>query len=128
MKPTLRVLALSATALTGLLALSACTADPAPDTPSVVGAWGEPGTRGEPSLVFEEDGSYSGDDGCNSLGGEWSAEGDSVDLGVMRSTLMYCEGVDTWLSQARTAELAGDTLTLLDEQGAEIGTLERAAE
>ncbi|QZY53383.1 META domain-containing protein [Leucobacter tenebrionis] len=124
----MRVLALSATALTGLLALSACAADPAPDATSVVGAWGEPGTRGEPSLIFEEDGSYSGDDGCNSLGGEWSAEGDSVDLGAMRSTLMYCEGVDTWLSQARTAELSGDTLTLLDEQGAEIGTLERAAE
>lgn len=121
MNRSLRVLALSA-ALTGLLAFSACSSGDA----SVVGAWGAPDTRGEPSLVFEQDGSYSGNDGCNNVGGRWSEDGDSIDLGNMHSTLMYCEGVDTWLGLARSAELSGDALTLLDEDGGEIGTLQRA--
>lgn len=45
----------------------------------------------------------------------------------MHSTMMFCEGVDTWLSQAHTGTVEGDTLTILNEQGDEIGTLERAA-
>ncbi|WP_024356850.1 META domain-containing protein [Leucobacter chironomi] len=126
MNRSLRVLALSATAFTGLLALSACASA---EEPSVIGAWGAPETRGEPSIVFEPDGSYTGNDGCNGIGGRWrndTGADDTVDLGTMHSTRMFCEGVDTWLSLARSAELSGDTLTLLDEDGGEIGTLQRA--
>ncbi|WP_336651471.1 MULTISPECIES: META domain-containing protein [unclassified Leucobacter] len=126
MNRSLRVLALSATAFTGLLALSACTAA---NEPSVIGAWGAPGTSGEPSIVFAPDGSYTGNDGCNGVGGRWrdnTGTDHTVDLGTMHSTRMFCEGVDTWLSLARSAELSGNTLTLLDEGGVEIGTLQRA--
>jgi len=123
MKKTLAVAGLLAAAL---IALSACAS---PGT-GVVGVWGDPEAQGLPSLEFTAEadassGEYSGTDGCNRLGGEYSVNGSTVDLGMMRSTLMFCEGVDTWLSQARTANLAGDLLTFLDEGGQELGSLER---
>ncbi|WP_075200786.1 META domain-containing protein [Leucobacter celer] len=123
MKKTLAVAGLLAAAL---IALSACAS---PGT-GVVGIWGDPEAQGLPSLEFTAEadassGEYSGTDGCNRLGGEYSVNGSTVDLGMMRSTLMFCEGVDTWLSQARTANLAGDLLTFLDEGGQELGSLER---
>ena len=37
--------------------------------------------------------------------------------------MMLCEGVDTWLSALVTGEVDGDTLTILDIDGNEIGTL-----
>jgi len=43
----------------------------------------------------------------------------------MGSTMMYCEGVDTWLTQGTTAVVQGDALVVSDEDGKEIGTLDR---
>ncbi|WP_449282347.1 META domain-containing protein [Leucobacter sp.] len=124
MKKTLAVTGLLAAAL---LALSACAASPAA---GVVGVWGDPDAQGRPSLEFtagadDSAGEYSGTDGCNRVGGAYTVNDRAVDLGMMRSTLMFCEGVDTWLSQARTAQLEGDVLTFLDEGGQQIGSLER---
>lgn len=120
-----KIMAATGLLATALLALSACASSSA----GVAGVWGDPGATDLPSLEFTPDGDdsgeYSGTDGCNRLGGEYSVDGGSVDLGMMRSTLMFCEGVDTWLSQARTATLEGDVLTFLDEGGQELGTLER---
>ncbi|MFC0716086.1 hypothetical protein [Cellulomonas biazotea] len=42
-------------------------------------------------------------------------------------TSMACEGVDTWLSGASTAEVEGDDLVVRDESGEEIGTLVRSS-
>jgi heat shock protein HslJ len=123
MKRTIRPLVLAAAAVAALT-LAACSSGGANEA-SVVGTWGTPDAQGEPSLTFEEDGSYSGTDGCNRVGGEWNADGSTIDLGNMISTMMYCEGVDTWLVNAGTAELSGDTLTFSDRDGAEIGTLTR---
>lgn len=111
---------------TALIALSACAS---PST-GVVGVWGDPEAQSEPSLEFTADddpssGVYSGTDGCNVIGGEYSVSGSAIDLGMMHTTLMFCEDVDTWLSQARTANLEGDVLTFLDENEQEIGSLER---
>lgn len=114
--------ALGAAALiAAALTLSACSA-PA----SVVGTWGDTGAKDKPSLVFEENGEFHGTDGCNQVGGSWKADGSKIDLGAMRTTLMFCDGVDTWLAGAATATLKGDTLTVNDQGGAEIGTLNRA--
>ncbi|MBO1804209.1 META domain-containing protein [Leucobacter ruminantium] len=121
MKKILRSAVVAAALLIGATACSA-------SQPALVGTWGDPSQKGRPSLEFtgsETTGDYSGTDGCNSVGGSYAAEGSTIDLGVMRSTLMFCEGVDTWLSQARSASLDGGTLTLFDENGDEIGTLER---
>ncbi|MFA5607416.1 MAG: META domain-containing protein [Leucobacter sp.] len=109
------------------LSLSACSAAGS----SVVGTWGDPGAAEEPSLEFtgtETEGEYSGTDGCNNIGGSYTVDGDEVDLGVMRATMMFCEGVDTWLSQAARATISGSTMTFLDQSGATVGTLERGAE
>ncbi|TDP94381.1 heat shock protein HslJ [Leucobacter luti] len=125
--------ALIATA--SVLGLAACSASASPvDTAAAVaGAWGAPAeTKGEPSLEFtptegKAGGEYGGNDGCNVLGGSYTVKDDVIEFGVMRSTMMFCEGVDTWLSQAHTATMDGKTLTVLDEQGKQIGTLQRPA-
>lgn len=107
------------------LSLSACGGAASAD--DFLGIWGTPDTAGEPSIGFEADGAYSGNDGCNVIGGEYTLEDDgTIDLGAMHMTMMYCEGVDDWLSSSTTAKLDGsDTLVFFDEGGAEIGKLSR---
>lgn len=80
---------------------------------------------GRPWLRFGADGRVSGSDGCNRLMGGWSLEGDVVSLRRMASTMMFCEGVDTWLSRAHSARHLGDRLQVLDASGAPIGELSR---
>lgn len=89
-----------------------------------VGTWGPVGD-GLPQLVLAEDGALTGTDGCNNLVGAWTQEGDVIDFGEVASTMMFCEGVDTWLLTLKTGTVDGDTLTILDEGGATIGTLEK---
>lgn len=127
MKNTLRTLGVASVISLTAIALSGCTAAPG----SAAGTWGEPDANEQPWLTFEDDGTFSGNDGCNGLGGNWTLGEDdkaTIDLGQMRSTLMYCEGVDTWLSLAATARLGNDVLTLIDADGNEIGELARAAD
>ena len=49
-----------------------------------------------------------------------------MEFGQLASTMMFCEGVDTWLSQAATATRQGATLTVLNDAGTPIGTLKRS--
>lgn len=92
---------------------------------SVVGLWGETDPKG-PSLQFAANGNFNGADGCNRLAGEWKPLADgSVDLGNMIATLMYCEGVDTWLNYATRAKVDGDVLIIFSETS-EIGRLAKA--
>lgn len=96
-----------------------------------VGEWvgetaGAEGPR-EVSLHLGDDGRVSGTDGCNRLIGGWHMDGDAAALDDLASTLMFCEGVDTWLSTAARAEVAADgSLRVFDGSGAEIGALARA--
>ena len=103
-----------------LLTLSACSSGPA----SVSGTtWGSaPGTSGTPSITFETNGSLSGTDGCNVIGGDWKEADRTVEL-TMFSTMMYCEGVDMWLTESRTAQLTGAELVFSGENGREVGRL-----
>lgn len=94
---------------------------------TLVGTWGSTDEQ-RPNLVFDDEGGVTGTDGCNRLVGSWSVDGDSVILSDMVSTLMACEGVDTWLAGAASAKLiAGedDELQVFDKANKEIGTLER---
>ncbi|WP_347350839.1 META domain-containing protein [Intrasporangium sp.] len=118
-------------ALTAALALAGCSsgASPtsSPTTPAgnpVAGSWGQENT-GKPSITIAEDGSFNGTDGCNSMAGHGKVAGDRFELGAFRITLMACKGVDTWLSRAASASRAGDTLTLFDKGGTQIGTLDK---
>jgi hypothetical protein len=44
-------------------------------------------------------------------------------LNALGSTRMSCEGVDTWLSGARSATIVDDELVVSDESGEVIGHL-----
>ena len=113
------------------LALAFSLAGCAPATPggtnsstNVVGTWGSD-AAGEPNLTLAQDGNVSGTDGCNRLTGSWSQDGTTVKFGELASTMMFCEGVDTWLLEVSTATVEGTTLHVMDADGAEIGTLAR---
>ncbi|SNU00395.1 META domain-containing protein [Ruaniaceae bacterium KH17] len=107
-----------------LLLISACS-DGGSAGPE--GTWGTE-AEGQPQLVLADDGALSGTDGCNQLMGSWEkTDGDGVDFGEVASTMMFCEGVDTWLVGLSTGSVEGDTLHIFDASGTEIGTLARAA-
>lgn len=118
MNPRSRTL-ISIAAATGLvLGLLGCSS-----SPSAEGNWGSQ-DEGEPHLVLSSDGTLSGSDGCNRLVGSWEEADGTISFGDgVASTMMFCEGVDTWLSGVHTATVDGDTLRILGADGAEIGTL-----
>ncbi len=108
--------------LVAALGLAGCATTPGQDGSSVVGQWG--GVPDEsPVLVFSGEGSFTGNDGCNTLTGSWKQANDVVTLENMAMTLMACAGVDTWLSRASTVKVDGMKLTVFDAQGKEIGVL-----
>ncbi|MGK9147034.1 META domain-containing protein [Plantibacter flavus] len=129
MGAALLVLALSGCASGADGGAGASTTAPAAesgDAVGIVGVWGDPDTQDAPSLVFAEDGKVTGTDGCNRLMGSWTADGDTVEFAPLASTRMACEGVDTWLSLGASGTWTDTSLVVLDESGAEIGTLERS--
>jgi heat shock protein HslJ len=93
------------------------------------GTWGDSSTEGEPFLTLEDDGSFSGSDGCNNLTGSWSVdEGEQVVFEDVATTMKACEDVDDWLTHLSAATVAGDTMTVLGQDGSEIGQLERTSD
>ena len=108
--------------LAGALALAGC----ASSTPEVTGTWGKPDVAGQPSLELTEAGEVTGTDGCNRLMGSYEVEGDEVVFEPFASTMMYCEGVDTWMLNAASATVEGDEMTIYNVEGQSIGTLERS--
>ncbi|WP_217131745.1 META domain-containing protein [Leucobacter chinensis] len=92
---------------------------------SVVGNWGTPDDATGPALVFEDDGSMHGTDGCNNLMGSYTEEGGKIVFGGLASTMMFCEGVDDWLSKGESATIDGEILTVFNEADKEIGKLAR---
>jgi len=108
----------------GVLALVGCAA---PAT-GPVGTWtSSPSGSADdtPRLVVAADGSLTGDDGCNSLSGRWDPADSQIAFSDVASTLMACDGVDAWLGGLATASVNGDTMTIRDASGAEIGELHR---
>ena len=100
------------------LALAACASGSSAFT-------GSRGTEeaGQPSLTIAADGSFNGTDGCNSMVGKGTFNGDTFEFGEFASTMMACEGIDTWLSAAGTATVSGGKLAVAASDGTEIGTL-----
>ena len=107
--------------LTGCAAGFSAAVDP-------VGVWVESSDDDSPTLTLNEDGSLAGFDGCNQLTGGWEPTDDGVNFKQLASTRMACEDVDDWLSRAETAQVAYDTMTVLDVDGKELGTLTRTDE
>lgn len=83
----------------------------------------------EPFVMFDEDGSWEGSDGCNGLGGRWVLSTDGEFLATDGpTTLIGCEGapLGSWLHQARTAAMKYEELILYDVDGSEIGRLTKS--
>lgn len=82
----------------------------------------------DPHVVFAEDGTWSGSDGCNAGEGRWVADNAGALLATTGPmTQIGCEGapVPAWLAGVYLAGLDGERLSLLDADGSEIGWLER---
>ena len=116
------------------LALSACTAEGAGASPSLTGAWKltsygpadaqTPAVEDvEAGLTFNEDGTVTGNAGCNGLGGSYAVEGDQVTFSEVVSTLMACDdprmaqedAVIQALNGTATFKIEGNTLTLTND-------------
>ena len=80
------------------LLFSACSAE----DKSLVGTWNLTsfGPQGSPTqavsgnqayITFSEDGTVSGNSGCNGFGGEYKVEGDQITFSALVSTLMACD-------------------------------------
>jgi heat shock protein HslJ len=113
------------------LAISACTTEGAGASPSLTGAWkltsyGPTGVQihgvddAEAGLTFNEDGTVTGNSGCNGLGGTYTVEGDQVTFSEVVSTLMACDdprmaqedAVQQVLTDTATYKIEGNKLTL----------------
>lgn len=89
-----------------------------------IGYWVEDDTEGAPFLFLSSRGSFSGNDGCNTLTGPWEATDDgAIRFPATVSTEMFCEGVDTWLGEAVLGRAVGGVMTLQDEDGTVLGQL-----
>lgn len=94
-----------------------------PPLPNPVGSWGT-GAEGAPFLSFAADGTLSGYDGCNEVSGGWTQDADgNITFGALSITAEVCDGVDTWLSKARSATIIDDFLYLNGAAGSPIGGL-----
>lgn len=117
--------------LTFVLAVSACTAQTGESSTSLTGSWKltsygavtspTPAVANtEAGLTFKEDGTVTGNSGCNGLGGDYTIKGDQVTFGQIVSTLMACddprmaqeEAVHKVLTDTSTFKIEGNTLTL----------------
>lgn len=88
-------------------------------------------------VSFDDEGtSLSAHAGCNSMGGGWSLDGDTLVVGDMFQTQMACEDAlmdqDSWLvallTSGPTLTLAGDTLTIRGEGAGLVLTDRRVAD
>jgi heat shock protein HslJ len=91
---------------------------------SFPGNWGDE-AAGKPSLTIKDDGSFSGNDGCNDMSGKGTISGDTFTFGPFATTQKACDGVHPWLNIADTAKVDGTTLTVYSSAGNKIGTLDK---
>ncbi|HEX5807478.1 MAG TPA: META domain-containing protein [Anaerolineales bacterium] len=111
------------------LAVSACTSQNSSE--ALPGSWTltSYGPAGAPvlavadsgaQLTFNEDGTVTGNSGCNGFSGDYTVEANEITFGQIVSTLMACEdarmqqeeAVHRVLTDTATYEIEGNTLTL----------------
>ena len=113
------------------LAISACTAKNDGSSASLIGSWKLTSysradvltpavTDTEAGLTFKDDGTVTGNSGCNGFGGNYKVKGDQVTFDQITSTLMACDdarmvqegAVHQVLTDTATFKIEGNTLTL----------------
>jgi heat shock protein HslJ len=83
-------------------------------------------TPTQPYLTIIDDGTWRGSDGCNGVQGTWElASSGTLEVTAGPTTMIYCEGkaLPTLFSEAKTAAVADETLTLMDGTGEVTATL-----
>lgn len=93
------------------------------DSIGFTGTWTADGPKA-PRVTLNLDGSFSGNDGCNTMSGRYTVVDGRVHLGPAIKTKMYC-GNDVWFEKADKLEREGDRLRVLDKNDRKIGTLKR---
>ncbi|MGO1990221.1 MAG: META domain-containing protein [Corynebacterium sp.] len=96
---------------------------PDPDS-SLTGTWVDPDGNGY--LTFDGEGGVTGSDACNGIRSTYESDGETGGASVapFPTTMMACgNGWSQWLLGVSTVELHGDSLTVLDQDGGELGTL-----
>lgn len=105
------------------------------ETPSLAGtAWALEKIGGQPiventvpTLSFGEDGQAGGNSSCNQFGGSYEAQAGRLTFGPLMSTMMACLEAGVMeqeaayleaLSKTTSYSVAGERLTLYDENGA----------
>lgn len=110
------------------LAISACTP---PGSASLTSSWmltsfgpasspSPAGADSQAGITFNEDGSVTGNSGCNGFGGRYTVEGDQITFSEIVSTLILCdeplmeqeETVQQVLTGTASYQIDGNTLTL----------------
>ena len=81
--------------------------------------------QGDPYLEFTPQGAVSGTDGCNAISSQWIADGSTISIKPFTTTQKACAGVDSWLGNVSKVKVDGDTMTVLDIEGKEIGELKK---
>ncbi len=113
------------------LAISACTAKSEQSSASLVGSWKltsyGPSNSPTPAvsdveagITLNEDGTVTGNSGCNGFGGNYKVEGDQITFDQIVSTLMACDDprmaqedvVHQVLTDTASFKIEGNTLTL----------------
>jgi len=79
----------------------------------------------EASIEFNTEGRISGNVGCNSFGGEYTVDGNTITFGSIMSTMMACMGpveeqesaVLSVLQKSTTFVIDGNTMTVTSANG-----------
>ncbi len=113
------------------MALSACTTKNNESAASLAGPWKlisyGPANAQTPAVAdanaelnFKEDGTVTGNSGCNGFGGNYTVDGDQIKFDQIVSTLMACDdprmvqeqAVQKVLNGTATSQVEGNILTL----------------
>ena len=94
-------------------------------TPAIVGV--------ETSISFGQNNQFGGNIGCNSFGADYTADSDSIHIGSVVSTMMFCEATSAQESavlgivsdKTLKVSLNGNQLTLATDDGASVIVLEK---
>jgi heat shock protein HslJ len=123
-------------ALLAMLILSACAGGSSAD---IQGQWKlvsynqNPAAPDVETSIEFKDGQLNGNVGCNSFGGEYTVDDDTINFGPIMSTMMFCEGpigeqemgTLAVLQEKSTFVIDGNALTITSADGNSSIVLER---
>lgn len=118
------------------LLLTACSGN---SSASIQGWWKlisynqTPAVPNVETFIEFKDGQLNGNVGCNSFGGDYTVNGDTITFGPVISTMMFCndpigeqeKGILAVLQKSATFVMDGNTLSITSEDGNSSIVLER---